>query len=55
MVRRFWREVAQLHARTMTDIERTNNVSADLSAIVTAIVVNYTLAWLISRLNAAIA
>jgi hypothetical protein len=41
-----------LHARTMTDIERTHNVSAYLFAIVTAIVVNYTLALLISRLNA---
>ena len=41
-----------LHARTMTDIEHTHNVSAYVFAIVTAIVVNYTLAWLISRLNA---
>src|SRR5438105_11455571 len=41
-----------LHARTMTDIERTHNVGAYVFAIVTAIVVNYTLAWLISRLNA---
>ena len=40
-----------LHARTMTDIERTHNVGAYVFAIVTAIVVNYTLAWLISRLN----
>src|SRR5881628_1589095 len=41
-----------LHARTMTDIERTHNVGAYVFAIVTAIIVNYTLAWLISRLNA---
>jgi hypothetical protein len=41
-----------LHARTMTDIERTHNVGAYIFAVVTAIVVNYTLAWLISRLNA---
>jgi len=41
-----------LHARTMTDIERSHNVGAYVFAIVTAIVVNYTLAWLISRLNA---
>ena len=41
-----------LHARTMTDIERTHNVSAYLLAFVAAIFVNYTLAWLISRLNA---
>jgi hypothetical protein len=40
-----------LHARTMTDIERTHNVGAYLLAIVTAIIVNYTLAWLIGRLN----
>jgi hypothetical protein len=41
-----------LHARAMTDIERTHNVSAYVLAIVTAIIVNYTLAWLIGRLNA---
>jgi Protein of unknown function (DUF1761) len=40
------------HARTMTDIERTHNVSAYLTAIVASIFVNYALAWLISRLNA---
>ena len=33
-----------LHARTMTDIERTHNVGAYVLAIVTAIIVNYTLA-----------
>ena len=42
-----------LHARTMTDIERTHNVGAYALAIVTAIIVNYALAWLIGRLNAA--
>src|SRR5205823_2414524 len=41
-----------LHARTMTDIERTHNVGAYALAIVTAIIVNYALAWLIGRLNA---
>jgi hypothetical protein len=41
-----------LHARTMTDIDRTHNVGAYLFAIITAIVVNYALAWLIGRLNA---
>jgi uncharacterized protein DUF1761 len=41
-----------LHARTMTDIERTHNVGAYVFAVVAAIVVNYTLAWLISCLNA---
>ena len=42
-----------LHARTMTDIERTHNVSAYLLAFVASIVVNYSLASLIGRLNAA--
>ena len=41
-----------LHARTMTDIERTHNVSAYLLAFVASVVVNYALAWLIARLNA---
>ena len=41
-----------LHARTMTDIERTHNVGAYLFAIVTAIVVNYALAWLTGRFHA---
>ena len=40
------------NARTMTDIERTHSVGAYLLAIVTAIVVNYALAWLIARVNA---
>ena len=41
-----------LHARTMTDIERTHNFSAYLIAFVAAIFVNYALAWLITRVNA---
>jgi Protein of unknown function (DUF1761) len=41
-----------LHARTATDIERTHNIGAYVLAIVTAIIVNYALAWLIARLNA---
>ncbi len=41
------------HAKTMTDIERTHNVSAYLIAIVDSIFVNYALAWLIGRLSAA--
>ena len=41
-----------LHARTMTDIERTHDVSAYVLAIVSAIVVNYALASLIGRLDA---
>ncbi|HJT81449.1 MAG TPA: DUF1761 domain-containing protein [Chthoniobacterales bacterium] len=40
-----------LHARTMTDIDRTHNSGAYIFAIVTAVVVNYALAWLTSRLN----
>jgi Protein of unknown function (DUF1761) len=40
-----------LHARTMTDIERTHNVSAYVLGAVTAIVVNYALGWLFARLN----
>jgi Protein of unknown function (DUF1761) len=44
-----------LHARTATDIEQTHNVGAYVLAIVTAIIVNYALAWLISRLSAATA
>jgi hypothetical protein len=41
-----------LHARTMTDIERTHNVGAYVLALVASIVVVYTLALLISRFNA---
>lgn len=41
-----------LHARTATDIERTHNVSAYILAIVTAVIVNYALAWLLGRMNA---
>ena len=41
------------HAKTMTDIERTHNVGAYVMAIVGSIFVNYALAWLIGRLNAA--
>jgi Protein of unknown function (DUF1761) len=41
-----------LHARTMTDIERTHNFSAYLLAFGAAIFVNYALAWLISRSHA---
>jgi hypothetical protein len=41
-----------LHARTMTDIERTHNVSAYLLAFIVSIFVDYALACLINRLNA---
>src|SRR5437763_16558197 len=40
-----------LHARTMTDIERAHEVSAYLLAFVASIIINYALAWLINRLN----
>ena len=41
-----------LHAKTMTDIERTHSPVPYLIAIVTSIFVNYALAWLITLLNA---
>src|SRR5437867_13056196 len=41
-----------LHAKTMTDIEQSHNVGPYVFAIVTAIIVNYALAWLIGRLQA---
>jgi hypothetical protein len=40
-----------LHARTMTDIDRSHSIAAYVLALVTAIVVNYALAWLLARLN----
>src|SRR2546427_12558732 len=40
-----------LHARTMTDIEHTHNVSAYVLAFLASIAVNYTLAVLIARIN----
>lgn len=40
-----------LHARTMTDIDRTHNAGAYVLGVVTAIIVNYALAWLLARLN----
>ncbi len=42
-----------LHAKTATDIERTHNVGAYVFALGASIVVNYALAWLIGRFNAA--
>ena len=41
-----------LHARTMTDIERTHDFVPYLVAIAASISVNYALAWLTSRLKA---
>ena len=40
-----------LHAKTMTDIEQTHDVMPYIMAIVASIFVNYTLAWLMRRLN----
>src|SRR5947209_18233255 len=40
-----------LHAKEATDIERTDNVWAYIFAAIAAIIVNYALACLISRLN----
>lgn len=40
-----------LHARTMTDIEHTHNVSAYVLAFLASIAVNYTLAVFIARTN----
>lgn len=39
------------HAKTATDIERTHNVGAYVLAFVASIVINYTLAMLISKVN----
>jgi mannose/fructose/N-acetylgalactosamine-specific phosphotransferase system component IIC len=41
-----------LHAREMTDIERTHNIGAYVFAVIAAIIVNYALAWLVSRMHA---
>lgn len=41
-----------LHAKQATDIERTHNFGAYAFAVIAAIIVNYALAWLISRLHA---
>jgi hypothetical protein len=51
----FGEEWLNLHARTMTDIDRTHNLSAYLFAILTSIIINYALAWLILRLDASTA
>ena len=40
-----------LHARTMTDIDRTHNWGAYAMGVVAAVITNYVLAWLINRLN----
>ena len=40
-----------LHAKEATDIERTHNVGAYVFALVASIIVNYTLALLIAKLN----
>ena len=40
-----------LHAKTMTDIERTHNVGAYVLAFFASVAVNYALAMLISKVN----
>jgi hypothetical protein len=40
-----------LHAKEATDIERTHNIGAYVLAFVAAVVINYALAFLISKLN----
>ena len=40
------------HAKTMTDIDNPHEIAPYLMAIVTAIAVNYALAWLCARMNA---
>jgi len=40
-----------LHARTMTDIDRTHNPGAYVLAVVAAIITNYVLAWVLNRTN----
>ena len=47
----FGEQWLNLHARTMTDIDRTHNVSAYILAIVAAIITNYVFAWLLGRIN----
>lgn len=39
------------HAKTATDIERTHNVGAYVLAFVASVIINYTLAMLISKVN----
>ena len=41
------------NARTMTDIELPHNASVIVSAIISAVVVNYALAWLFARMHVA--
>ena len=47
----FGEQWLNLNAKTMTDIEQTHSVVPYLIAIVASILVNYALAWFISRLN----
>jgi hypothetical protein len=51
----FGEQWLNLHARTMTDIDRTHNWSAYALAVLAAIVTNYVLAWLLDRTSAATA
>src|SRR5690242_17395984 len=49
----FGEEWLNLHARTMTDIEPPHNVTPYIIAVVASIFVNYSLAWLFSKLHVA--
>ena len=40
-----------LHAKQATDIERTHNWQAYAFAVLAAVIVNYAMAWLISRMH----
>jgi hypothetical protein len=41
------------NARTMTDIEQPHNAAVIVSAIISAVVVNYALAWLFAKMRVA--
>jgi hypothetical protein len=41
------------HARTMTDIEQPHGATVIIAAILSAVVVNYALAWLFAKLHVA--
>jgi hypothetical protein len=40
-----------LHAKNMTDIEQPHSITPYVIAILSAVVINYALAWLFARLN----
>ena len=47
----FGEEWLNLHARTMTDIEQPHSVVPYLIAVISAVIINYALAWLFARLH----